>query len=43
MRNEIIRQAKKELRQYRDELNSLGNSKEGRNDEGCLKRKKRKY
>lgn len=34
LRNEIIKEAKKELRQYRAELNSLGNNKEGRNRDG---------
>lgn len=27
LRNEIIKEAKKELKQYRNELNSLGNNK----------------
>lgn len=31
LRNEIIKEAKKELKQYRMELQSLGNNKEGRN------------
>lgn len=37
LRNEVIREAKKELKQYREELRSLGNNKvEGRrnNEEG---------
>lgn len=38
LRNEIIKEAKKELRQYRDELNSLGNNKERRDDNGKGKR-----
>lgn len=31
LRNEVIKEAKKELRLYRMELQSLGNNKEGRN------------
>lgn len=42
IRNEIIKVAKKELRQYRDELNSLGNNKERRGGDGKGKRLVRK-
>ena len=42
IRNEIIKEAKKELRQYRGELNSLGNNKERRDDGGKGKRLVRK-
>jgi hypothetical protein len=42
IRNEIIKEAKKELRQYRDELNSLGNNKERRDEGGKGKRLVRK-
>ena len=42
IRNEIIKVAKKELRQYRDELNSLGNNKERRDGDGKGKRLVRK-
>jgi len=42
IRNEIIKEAKKELRQYRDELNSLGNNKERRGEDGKGKRLVRK-
>lgn len=31
LRNETIKQAKKELKQFREELNSLGNNKDRRN------------
>lgn len=36
LRNELIKEAKKELKQYRQELNSLGNNKErrGENEKG---------
>lgn len=42
IRNEIIKVAKKELRQHRDELNSLGNNKERRDGDGKGKRLVRK-
>lgn len=42
IRNEIIKVAKKELRQYRDELNSLGNNKERRDGDDKGKRLVRK-
>ena len=42
IRNEIIKVAKKELRQYRGELNSLGNNKERRDGDGKSKRLVRK-
>lgn len=38
LRNEIIKQAKKELKEYRDELNSLGNNKDERRKVKCLKK-----
>lgn len=46
LRNEVIREAKKELKQYRQELDSLGNNKSGRrcnNEEGprLVKRKQK--
>lgn len=31
LRNELIKEAKKELKQYYNELNSLGNNRGGRN------------
>lgn len=42
LRNEIIKQAKKELKEYRDELNSLGNNKGRRYEGGKSKRLVRK-
>ena len=38
LRNEIIKQAKKELKEYRDELYSLGNNKDERRKVKCLKK-----
>lgn len=38
IRSELIKETKKELRQYRDELNSLGNNKERRYGDGKSKR-----
>ena len=38
LRNEIIKQAKKELKEYRDELNSLGNNKDERRKAKCLRK-----
>lgn len=38
IRSELIKETKKELRQYRDELNSLGNNKERRYEGGKSKR-----
>lgn len=32
LRNEVIREAKKELKQYYNELNSLGNNRGGKKD-----------
>ena len=42
IRSELIKETKKELRQYRDELNSLGNNKERRDGDGKGKRLVRK-
>ena len=42
IRSELIKETKKELRQYRDELNSLGNNKERRYEDGKSKRLVRK-
>lgn len=42
IRSELIKETKKELRQYRDELNSLGNNKERRYGDGKSKRLVRK-